>query len=123
MVMVNLSLSTSYSCSIFGFLDISLSLLALVKSGFRLRQIDPILPKFRRPLSQSVLALSALFGRRRGIDNLLDRLRGELLSAQPRPGFLTGFASVLTFSPSSTKRRMASGRDRSGACFSLPPSS
>ena len=31
-------------------------------------------------------ALGALFGRRRWIDNLLDRLRGEFLSAQPPAG-------------------------------------
>src|SRR6202023_1958170 len=42
---------------------------ALGRSAFRLRQIDPILPKFRRPLSQSVLALSTFFGRRSGIDH------------------------------------------------------
>ena len=64
-----------------------------------------------------MLALSALFGRRRGIDNRLDGLRGELLSAQPRQGFLTGFASVLTFSPSSTRRRMASERGGLSSCF------
>ena len=54
---------------------------ALGRSAFRFRQIDPILPKFRRPLSQSVLALSTFFGRCIGIYDFFDGLCGQIFRA------------------------------------------
>jgi hypothetical protein len=51
-------------------------------SFLRLRQIEAVLAEFGRPLSEAVSTLGAFFGRGRRVDNFLDRLRGELLSAQ-----------------------------------------
>src|ERR1700730_513969 len=52
-------------------------------SFLRLRQIDPILAKLQWPLGEPAPALSPLFRWCGGIDNLLDRVYGQFLSAQP----------------------------------------
>src|SRR5882757_1552205 len=54
--------------------------------SLHLRQIDPIFAKLRRPLCKQASALGAFLGRRSGIDNIFDRLCGELLSTQHPAG-------------------------------------
>jgi hypothetical protein len=55
----------------------------IVKSALRLRPVNAHFPKLFRPFGEAAPALIAFFRRRRGINHFVDRLGGELLSAQP----------------------------------------
>jgi hypothetical protein len=56
----------------------------------RPRQIDAVLAKFGRALGETAPALGSFLWRLRGIDNLFDRLCGEVLSTQPPTGLADG---------------------------------
>src|ERR1700737_4074371 len=55
-------------------------------SFLRLRPINPRLAKFLWAFKEASLSLGSFFRRCRWVDNLFDRLCGELLSAQPPAG-------------------------------------